>query len=241
MEKVALAIFAKTPGLTPAKTRLAKTQGTHFAETFYLACLHSINDLAHEVAHRSPHELEIAPYWAISESEEEHSLAESPIFDDWPCVFQVSSSQQVGLGQRMSHIYNELLNQYDKVILIGSDTPDLSSKTIFDAIALCQAHSIVFAPTLDGGFSLICGQEKIKEEVWADVNYSVDTTLAELKQSIIAKSSASIKLIDLPYVHDVDFAEDALALKLRLSQQQGDKRFAPLLKVLAELKLTARE
>lgn len=60
------------------------------------------------------------------------------------------------LGERMFLAIDHVLQQgYQKVILIGSDIPDLSVQDIQDSFELLDEHDIVIGPTYDGGYYLI--------------------------------------------------------------------------------------
>ncbi len=62
----AVAIFAKTPGLTPAKTRLAAGAGPAIAESFYLRALEITEQVACTAAAA---DLGLTPCWAVAERE----------------------------------------------------------------------------------------------------------------------------------------------------------------------------
>ena len=57
----AVAIFVKTPGLSPLKTRLAASIGQEKAHEFYNLSLNAIRETLTT--------LDISPYWAIAEKE----------------------------------------------------------------------------------------------------------------------------------------------------------------------------
>ena len=65
MKPAALAVFAKTPGRTPAKTRLAATVGTEAAEAFYERSLAATAAVADTAAATGP----VAVIWAVAEPE----------------------------------------------------------------------------------------------------------------------------------------------------------------------------
>jgi len=65
---------------------------------------------------------------------------------------------QIGedLGERMHNaIKKVLLKGYRKVILIGSDIPDIKAKDISSAFTILDDHDIVFGPSYDGGYYLV--------------------------------------------------------------------------------------
>ena len=54
---IAIAIFVKTPGISPIKTRLAASIGQQKAEDFYRLSLKSLVSTLKEI--------DITPYWAV--------------------------------------------------------------------------------------------------------------------------------------------------------------------------------
>ncbi len=113
MKETAVAVFAKTPGVTPAKTRLAKYIGTDLAEEFYLYCLEAVSMLFWSSSYDM--------YWAINEETE----LKNPFWSGKKCICQGEGD----LGDKLSQVYNQLKKKYKKVILIGTDLPNLKSKT----------------------------------------------------------------------------------------------------------------
>lgn len=190
----ALAIFVKTPGLSPVKTRLAREVGQKRAMAFYLSCLKAMSALGKEVAHRSRGW--IVPYWAVAESAGKNY----GLWRDFDCLVQPGG----GLGERLSAVYDRLLTEHDRVILIGADCPQLTADTILSAISLVNTHQFVIGPTEDGGFYLFGGALPIPRNLWTGVSYSTATTRRDLAR--LLRRLAPVKL--LPCEFDVDHAAD---------------------------------
>ena len=64
--KCAIAIFAKTIGLSPVKTRLAVSIGQDKAEQFYRLSIACIEDVLRAVVSENP---SIFPHWVLAEEE----------------------------------------------------------------------------------------------------------------------------------------------------------------------------
>ena len=65
---------------------------------------------------------------------------------------------QVGnnLGEKMSSaFYQAFKNNYDKVLILGSDIPELTCEIIESAFDLLSESNVVIAPSEDGGYSLL--------------------------------------------------------------------------------------
>lgn len=60
------------------------------------------------------------------------------------------------LGERMSQAIKDVFAKgYEKVILIGSDIPDITLDDIEQAFSLLDDNDVVLGPTYDGGYYLI--------------------------------------------------------------------------------------
>lgn len=60
------------------------------------------------------------------------------------------------LGQRMKNSFLQAFAAgFRRVILIGSDIPDLPSSLISEAFSFLKTHDAVIGPTLDGGYYLV--------------------------------------------------------------------------------------
>ncbi|MFQ5346257.1 MAG: DUF2064 domain-containing protein [Rhodothalassiaceae bacterium] len=157
----AIAILAKTPGLTPAKTRLAATLGTEAAEAFYRLALDAVEAavtgfLAHHPAWRA--------VWALAEGEGiDHRR--------WQRLGAVPSGEG-GLGRRMAHVYERFRAAHGGAILIGTDAPQMTSRHLAAAVAALATADFVIGPASDGGFWLIGGRRPVPPELWERPRYS---------------------------------------------------------------------
>ena len=179
--KVAIAIFVKTPGLSPLKTRLAATIGQQKAEFFYRLSLKSIVSTLREV--------EISPYWAVGEV---NGLYD-PLWDD----FEKLHTGDGDLGDRQSHVYNKLLKTFEAVILIGADAPQLSKKFIEEAITALRSHDFVIGPATDGGYYLLGGRSKIASQAWSETPWSHENTREILVSKLDSKPHLLAMLTDV--------------------------------------------
>ena len=70
------------------------------------------------------------------------------------------------LGEKMFNAINQvLLKGYKKVVLIGSDIPDLSAKDIQTSFQILEEYDIVLGPTYDGGYYLV-GMKTSNEKIF---------------------------------------------------------------------------
>ena len=198
LNSTAIAVFVKTPGLSPVKTRLAATIGTAAAEQFYVLCTEAIRETL-ETASKT---LDIVPFWAVGE---EAGLSH-PLWQGFEALY----TGEGGLGERQHHIYQTLLAKYQRVILIGADSPQLSSRDLNNAIEALQSNSFSLGPAVDGGYYLLAGRAAIARDIWTNVTYSAADTGEQLLSQLPSKTAL------LEPITDVDTIEDISALQREL-------------------------
>ena len=191
-----LAIFVKTPELSPVKTRLAASIGDENARQFYELSLSATKATAKALQSYFPN---LQVYWAVAEVE---GLNEKR-WRSFPTVAQGSG----GLGTRLDSVYQELSKRHHYVCFIGADSPHLSVENLRTGILQTARHlrkKFVIGETLDGGFYFFGGSVPVSPSIWLDVEYSTDETANQL----ITKLSAQGEFEHLEKNFDVDTAED---------------------------------
>ena len=197
--KVALAMFVKTPGLSPVKTRLAQSIGRKEADEFFILCVKVFEQFAQGVSAAS--EGNIHSFWAIGEQEG----LDDKIWKKLPGIYTGSG----GMGNRLYHVYSTLLKDYEAVILVGADSPQIEVSMMIDIYeTLSRKNKFILGPTFDGGFYLFAGKEPIEKKFWLKVTYSTSKTAKELIDSL--QPLGEITLLD--YLVDVDDVDDLVAL-----------------------------
>ena len=184
----AIAIFVKTPGLSPLKTRLAATLGRRTAEAIYRLCVGAVELTVKSID-------TAVPYWAVAE----HEGLSYPL---WQGLASLHTGPG-GLGQCQHHIYQTLLQRYQQVLLIGADCPQLSANRLREAIAALQTHSFVVGPALDGGYYLFAGRRSLEREFWDNVPYSRTDTADKLLSSLPDKAALLTPMTDLDRESDL--------------------------------------
>jgi len=189
MKSAAIAVFVKTPGLSPVKSRLAATLGKDFAESFFL---HSTEYLKNNILSELS---DFDVYWAVAEKEGIH------YWKGFKCLYQGES----GLGDRLACI-NEQLAEYPHVFLIGADSPMIRVEEIQNAYTVLKEGSdFVIGPTFDGGFYLYGSRTKVPKEIWTKIAYSNSETKASLEKVLIQYGKVSMinKLLDIDTNEDL--------------------------------------
>lgn len=136
------AIFVKTPGLSPLKTRLAAGLGTTQAEQWYRLAAGAVA----AVLARVPN---LTTYWAVAEQSADATGA-------WPGL-PVLGQGEGELGARMGRVHAALLQRHPFALLLGADTPQLDPALLAEAVDWLSSEEprLVMGPARDGGFWLI--------------------------------------------------------------------------------------
>lgn len=197
----ALAIFVKTPGLSPVKTRLATTLGTQRAIEFHRLAAAATAAVARQC------QPELIPYWAVAEADP----ATRRTWLDFAHLWQGTGE----LGDRLHHVYRELQARHGHVLLIGADAPQLTPTLLRQALhALDQAeNAFVLGPASDGGFWSFGGREPVDARVWRGVHYSRTDTAVQLRSALAEHG----QIATLPALTDVDDSGDLPVLAKALT------------------------
>lgn len=188
-----LLIFTRNPELGKGKRRLAATVGDEAALDIYKFLLD------HTVAITKNLYAEKEVYY----SEE---IWENDIWDNQ----KFCKKLQVGkdLGIRMANAFQEgFQNEYQKIIIIGSDMLDLSQEDLENAFKSLEKNDFVVGPAEDGGYYLL-GMKKFMPALFKNKTWGTETvlkdTLADLKNETTAL---------LETKNDVDYYEDIKDIK----------------------------
>lgn len=196
----AIAIFVKTPGFSPVKTRLAVKLGQQAAEAFHLASTRTVKAVVQAAGKLDT----ILSYFAVAE---QAALAHD-YWQDLPCLWQGEGS----LGERMAHVYQTLLKSHDFVLLVGADIPQMTTSELLTAsawLARDEHARLAFGPSVDGGFWLFGGNVSVPHALWNGVTYSAADTGAQFFNKI--RQLGEIKT--MAALCDIDEPEDLLSLR----------------------------
>lgn len=185
MSKNALVIFAKYPQKGKVKTRLAKDIGEEKALTIYTTLLKTI---IQEHQNRR-YDLIIG----FTPKEKEHDFKK-----DYP-ELRYLAQEGNDLGERMHNAFKQLSNQYQKVIIVGADNPDVTEKTVNQAFTLLEDQQVILGPTFDGGYYLI-GMKK-PHNIFTNINWGSETVFEQTLQ-LIKEQQLTLSLLEKK--HDID-------------------------------------
>ncbi|GAA1636957.1 TIGR04282 family arsenosugar biosynthesis glycosyltransferase [Catellatospora bangladeshensis] len=145
-----------------------------------------------------------------------------PIPPGWSTVPQRGD----GLGERLANAYADTALPAAPSILVGMDTPQLTSQHLAAAAEALGEADAALGPAPDGGWWLLGLREPAHAAVLAEVPMSTPETAAHTLAAL-HRLGLTVALLDT--LRDVDTAADALAV----AAQQPHGRFAAA--VAAEL------
>lgn len=179
--------FVKNAVLGTVKTRLASTIGDNNALVIYKKLL--------TITER-----------AIRNTNADHRIYFSAEIDQnlWNGLDKFAQRGE-NLGQRMENAFNECFDAgYDKVVIVGSDLPDLDSDIIEQALQELDMQDVVIGPSLDGGYYLL-GQRKMHPFLFREMPWSQE---ALLEQTIKKMKDHSVAFSLLKPMNDIDNMDD---------------------------------
>jgi len=192
----ALVMMAKAPVLGFAKTRLIPALGEKGAALLAERLLMHTVDNCLQTHAFTYIELCVTPNC-------QHISFES-IREKYGLRISCSPQSEGNLGQRMSHTFERLLQNYANVILIGTDAPALTAQTLDQAAQALQQHDAVFVPAHDGGYALI-GLKRLLPTMFTDMAWSTDTVMHTSRSRL---QQAGWSVYEFAPVFDIDEPAD---------------------------------
>ena len=195
-KKKLLIVFVKNGVIGKVKTRLAKTIGEAKAFEVYQQLL--------TVTESTVKKVNVDKHIYFSDEIEKNQ---------WNGELKFVQ-QGENLGDRMLTAFKEGFERgYDKVVLIGSDLPDISPEIIQKGLDALEEKEFVFGPAEDGGYYLI-GMTKPYRFVFENKPWSKPSLLKEtLEELDIQKGSYAL----LQTLNDIDTIEDLTSSSLSIN------------------------
>jgi rSAM/selenodomain-associated transferase 1 len=183
-------VFVKNIKLGTVKTRLAKTIGDLGAFEVYTELVKITEKATSKISF-----------------EKRIYFSNSVVDNQWENEFKAVQNGE-DLGERMLNAFNDGFNAgYKKIVLIGSDLPDINETHIYNAIEALNESNVVFGPAEDGGYYLI-GLSALVPEIFQNKPWSqpqlLDKTLHELQE-------LDFKVSILDTLNDIERYEDLIA------------------------------
>jgi uncharacterized protein len=191
-------VFVKFPEKGSVKTRLANDLDHGFVQTLYG---YFVLDLLETLAKA---DLPIIVYFYPPES----GVAVSGWLGK---NYTYAPQKGVDLGERMENAFkNAFADGCSRVIIIGSDLPDMGNALLDDAFNALDLNDAVIGPSYDGGYYLIgFRHDSFLPEVFKGIAWGTDTVLKDTLKILREKKYRAHLL---PELRDVDTVEDLKAL-----------------------------
>ncbi|XCF06182.1 TIGR04282 family arsenosugar biosynthesis glycosyltransferase [Tamlana crocina] len=192
MKKELVIVFVKNTQLGKVKTRLAKTIGDEAALTVYSELV--------KVTENAVKHLDADVQIHFSKHIEKLG---------WN-GFLKTIQQGEDLGERMYNAFqNGFSEGYERIVLIGSDLPDISEKHICQAFERLKENNAVFGPAEDGGYYLV-GLNQMRRSIFENKPWSQPQLLAETTTEL---KQNNISFTTLETLNDIDTFEDLVTSK----------------------------
>ena len=191
-KQTCIIIFAKFPAQGMAKTRLQPALGIDgAAKMARQLLLHSI-------------EQALATGFAV-----ELCVSPAPTDPCWqtldlPNSLHWSAQAEGDLGLRMLTASQNALKRFGKVLLTGSDCPDLTAQKMQSAAQQLKQYDISMVPAVDGGYVLL-GLNQANAHLFSDMTWSASDVAAVTKQRI---KDLGWSLVLLEPLADIDEPDD---------------------------------
>ena len=190
MNKSLVIVFVKNIKLGTVKTRLAKTIGDFGAFEVYSELV--------KITEEATEQLDIDKRIYFSNAIVDHQ---------WKGEFK-AVQHGADLGERMLNAFKDGFNEgYEKIVLIGSDLPDINSTHIKNGLDALTTNEVVFGPAEDGGYYLV-GMSKLNPEIFTNKPWS-QPNLLQLTLQELQSNKISVGTLDT--LNDIDTYEDLIA------------------------------
>jgi rSAM/selenodomain-associated transferase 1 len=160
-----IVIFAKAPVPGKVKTRLMPALGAEGAAR-----------LAEEMLRRTAADALASGVGAV-----ELCADPPPDRPDWlgriPLDVIATAQGEGGLGERLARAAQRVLDGGERIVLIGTDCPELDAGRLIAAAAALESHDAVIHPAEDGGYALL-GLARFDPSLFDGIAWSTATVAA---------------------------------------------------------------
>ncbi len=201
-----LLIFTKSPVLGEVKTRLQPDYSVEQSLTIHKRLTLNTLELSKEL---TDFEIELCC------TPDRNTL----FFLDCENNFPITLNNQQGddLGERMAFSFSVALQTHKKVVVIGTDCPDIDKDYITQAFDALNENDAVIGPAVDGGYVLL-GLRKFSLDLFTNISWGSNKVFSQTEK-VLKDLSWSYK--ELGIMHDLDRPEDLLRYKDLLNEIRG--------------------
>lgn len=203
--RCSLIIFARVPEAGRVKTRLAAGIGEAPALSAYVSLANLVIGAVRQSARYSI---------TVAYAPENGGRA----MREWLGTSVTLAPQDGGdLGARMAAAIDDALRAgAERVVIIGTDCPDISATVVEDAFERLETADVVLGPASDGGYYLV-GMSRLHAPLFENVPWSTPDTL-RITLEHARMLDLSVALLDVQ--RDIDTADDWRDWLLRSSQAE---------------------
>jgi len=197
MTNTCLCLFAKAPISGKVKTRLLPALSEQQACRAHKVLLqHCIAKIQHTDWQSQLWSTDISdPY--MQENAQQYALS-------------LHEQHGLDLGERMANAAQQSLENFDYVVIVGTDCPSLDITIINDVVKKLQAGvDVVLGPATDGGYVLI-GLSVMDSRIFTDINWGSGQVL-ELTRTRLQE--AGLTWYELAEQRDIDRPDDLYYLQ----------------------------
>ena len=188
MSKNLLIIFTRNPELGKVKTRLSKSIGEDKALNIYKTLLNKTEKTIRDL------NCDKIVYYSVK-------IRSNDIWDS--SIYQKQQQDGNDLGMRMHNAFQEAFNNnYNKVVIIGSDLYELHSNHINDAFAALDKKEFVIGPAHDGGYYLL-GMKYLYSQVFKNKDWGTSSVLQDTLNDLNKESTHLLETLN-----DIDVYDD---------------------------------
>jgi hypothetical protein len=193
-----LIIFTRYPEPGKTKTRLIPALGAEGAATLQRQMTEHTLDQVKELQAKRLVSVEV--YFVGGNQQ---------LMQSWLGTSVIYRQQGDGdLGRRMAIAFQTALEAgKQRVVVIGTDCPDLKAEVMVKAFHALEQHDLVLGPAQDGGYYLI-GLCRLIPELFTGISWS---TAEVLQQTMSIAQRLELAVAYLPRLSDVDRPEDLVS------------------------------
>jgi rSAM/selenodomain-associated transferase 1 len=90
----------------------------------------------------------------------------------------ISGQGKGDLGQRLASAAERVIAGGERIVLIGTDCPGLTTSRLTDACRELEGHEAVIHPTFDGGYALL-GLSRFDPSIFSGIEWSSSSVAGE--------------------------------------------------------------
>ncbi|MTE26443.1 TIGR04282 family arsenosugar biosynthesis glycosyltransferase [Winogradskyella ouciana] len=200
-------VFVKNIKLGTVKTRLAKTVGDYGAFEVYSELV--------KITEKATEALDI---------DKRIYFSNAAVDTQWENEFK-TVQKGIDLGERMLNAFKDGFEAgYERIVLIGSDLPDINSTHIENGLDALKTNDMVFGPAEDGGYYLV-GMSKMEELIFKNKPWS-QANLLELTLQELEEKQAKVGILET--LNDIDNYDDLIVSDFYKNNQKLQEKIQQL-------------